>query len=39
MTSLTFSAYLSNFMQCFISPQQPVSTVHPIYLSYTDLST
>ena len=31
-----FSAWLSNFMQCFIGPQRPVSTtVHPIYLRYT----
>jgi len=27
-------------MQCFTGPQHPASTtVHPIYLRYTDLST
>jgi len=31
MTSLTLSAYLSNFIQNLISPQRPLFTQHPIY--------
>ena len=31
--------FVSIFMQCFLSPQRPLPTQHPIDLRHTDLST
>jgi len=39
MASLTFVSMSKQFYAMFYSPQRPLSTLHPIYLRYADLST